>query len=218
MKTCRDCSGMIKRHRKVCDSCLLKVRQANGRRSQGKNLGRGRPKSEETRRRMSVYALAHREEMARRASGPKSPAWRLAQAERARLGISGFRLSKRQAFLDQRGRTFRMRSIWEVLLAKWLDSRGYLWDYEPLAISLLDGSAYLPDFRLEDGRFLEVKGYAEPAGMRKVALARGMGYRIIVLSGRALRRLGVLGLRRSNSWEKADAGYTTSRRTRLTSM
>jgi hypothetical protein len=177
---------------------------------------RGVPKSAETRRRMSEAALARRSDMSRRASGPKSPKWRLEQAERVRLGISGFRLSRRGAYTDRLGRTHRMRSVWESLLAAWLDRRGYHWDYEPVALSLPDGFAYLPDFRLEGGRFLEVKGYMDATSMRKVTQARAMGHRVLLLNKRALERLGVLQLRRSPKWRAAWM-YSTSRRPRRTS-
>ena len=54
-----------------------------------------------------------------------------------------------------------MRSSWEVLYAKWLDSRSEAWTYEPRFI-LSNGYAYLPDFQLSSGVIIEVKGYMRP--------------------------------------------------------
>jgi hypothetical protein len=123
---------------------------------------------------------------------PKSREWRRKAAERVKNGVAGFRLSKRGAYTDRKGRTYRMRSEWERETARWLDARGYGWEYEPEVISLPSGAAYLPDFRLSDGRFIEVKGYFSPEDRAKVAETRAMGYRVPVWTGPKLKRLGVL--------------------------
>ena len=177
---------------------------------------KGEPKSTETKKRMSNAALLRKESMAERASGPKTPEWRFGQAERVRLGVSGYRLSKRSVFTDRLGRVHRMRSVWEVLTAFWLDQRDYAWDYEPVSLRLQDGSAYLPDFRLASGKFLEVKGYSDPTSMEKVKQARLMGHRVQLLDEKMLRRLGVLSLLKSPEW-KAVCTFTTSKRQPKTS-
>jgi predicted nuclease of restriction endonuclease-like RecB superfamily len=51
-----------------------------------------------------------------------------------------------------------MRSGWEVKYAKWLDNQKIEWEYEP-TFELSNGKLYTPDFRLEDGTIVEIKGY-----------------------------------------------------------
>lgn len=51
-----------------------------------------------------------------------------------------------------------MKSSWEVKYAKYLDSMGQNWTYEPL-FKLSSGYAYLPDFQLSTGDIIEIKGY-----------------------------------------------------------
>ena len=160
------------------------------------------PRSEKTKRRMSEVALLKRAEMTRRAKmrGPYTPEWRMARSEDARTGKAGFRLSKKSVFIDRKGRSFRMRSVWEVLLARWLDKRVCNWDYEPFSIALTNGRVYIPDFQLESGKLLEVKGYFTSSDKMKIELARGMGYRVQILNRALLERLKVLNSRGSPLW------------------
>lgn len=51
-----------------------------------------------------------------------------------------------------------MRSSWEVKYAEWLDSEGIDWQYEP-TFKLSNGKLYTPDFKLDDGTIVEIKGY-----------------------------------------------------------
>lgn len=51
-----------------------------------------------------------------------------------------------------------MRSGWEVKYAYWLDDNDIKWEYEP-TFELSDGRWYTPDFKLEDGTIVEIKGY-----------------------------------------------------------
>ncbi len=102
---------------------------------------------------------------------------------------------KRGKYECRRGRVFTMRSGWEIAVARWLDSRSYDWDYEPFCIELSDGSAYLPDFVLADGRILEVKGRITDRGIEKLRLCRSVGRRIILLDHKFLRRLGLINKR-----------------------
>lgn len=52
----------------------------------------------------------------------------------------------------------RMRSSWEVKYAEWLDAQNITWSYEP-TFELSNGKLYTPDFKLEDGTVIEIKGY-----------------------------------------------------------
>jgi hypothetical protein len=113
-------------------------------------------------------------------------------AEGVRLGLSGFKLSKKGWVVDKLGREFYMRSTWEVLVANWLDEHDYIWDYEPETLMLDNGFGYIPDFRLSDGRLLEVKGYLTQKGREKIAGAERMGYRVVLINKRFLQKLGIL--------------------------
>jgi predicted nuclease of restriction endonuclease-like RecB superfamily len=55
-------------------------------------------------------------------------------------------------------KSHKMRSSWEVAYAKWLDSNGIAWEYEPV-FQLSDGRMYTPDFKLASGTIVEIKGY-----------------------------------------------------------
>ncbi|MFH1549990.1 MAG: minor capsid protein [Planctomycetota bacterium] len=52
----------------------------------------------------------------------------------------------------------RMRSYWEVKAAEFMDKIGLRWEYEPERFILGDRT-YAPDFRLETGHYLEIKGW-----------------------------------------------------------
>jgi hypothetical protein len=149
-----------------------------------------------------------RAEMGRRAKGPKSAQFRLDRAEDVRNGIAGYRCSKRGAFTDRKGRTFNMRSEWERATAAWLDEKWYNWDYEPVSLSLPSGRAYVPDFRLENGWFLEIKGYFSPVDREKIAEARAAGHRAMVWGAEELYARGVLS--RSYTSKESQAGFESS--------
>lgn len=51
-----------------------------------------------------------------------------------------------------------MKSSWEVKYARYLDSIGLDWTYEP-NFKLNNGHVYLPDFQLSTGDIIEIKGY-----------------------------------------------------------
>lgn len=56
-------------------------------------------------------------------------------------------------------KTHKMRSSWEVSLAKYFDSKGYSWKYEPESFKTSIGF-YTPDFWVEELQsYVEVKGY-----------------------------------------------------------
>lgn len=55
-------------------------------------------------------------------------------------------------------KNIKMRSSWEVKYATWLDKQNIKWQYEPIFI-LTNNMTYVPDFKLEDGTIVEIKGY-----------------------------------------------------------
>lgn len=59
-----------------------------------------------------------------------------------------------------------MRSSWEVKYANWLDFNNIDWIYEPI-FKLSNGKLYTPDFKLEDGTIIEIKGYFRKDAMEK---------------------------------------------------
>jgi hypothetical protein len=59
-----------------------------------------------------------------------------------------------------------MRSSWEVAYANWLDANKIGWEYEP-TFKLSDGRLFTPDFKLECGLIIEIKGYFREDAMVK---------------------------------------------------
>jgi predicted nuclease of restriction endonuclease-like RecB superfamily len=86
-----------------------------------------------------------------------------------------------------------MKSRWEVLYAKWLDSQGKQWLYEPTFI-LSNGYAYLPDFQLSDGVIIEIKGYMRTDAEVKWRMFEAEYPQVIkhLLRKEDLKRLGIL--------------------------
>ena len=77
-------------------------------------------------------------------------------------------------FTDRKGRTFFMRSSWELAFATWLDERGFNWDYECKRFDL-GFCTYTPDFWVEEmGGWIEIKGYYDEASMKKTMAFRDL--------------------------------------------
>lgn len=75
----------------------------------------------------------------------------------------------------------RLEARWAVVF----DHLGIRWEYEPEGLDL-DGTRYLPDFRLPgmDGLFVEVKGsLANPEQFRKAVLLAAHGKGVVALAG-----------------------------------
>jgi hypothetical protein len=53
----------------------------------------------------------------------------------------------------------RMDSSWEVLVAKYLDGIGVKWEYGKTVFRIDERRSYRPDFILDNGLVIEVKGY-----------------------------------------------------------
>jgi hypothetical protein len=80
---------------------------------------------------------------------------------------------KYDVFTDRLGRTFRLRSSYEIaFVEQHLDRCGLTWDYEPQTFDLGDIS-YTPDFWVEELQtFVEAKGYMRPKARAKMELFR----------------------------------------------
>lgn len=59
------------------------------------------------------------------------------------------------------------RSSWEANIARILNSKGIHWEYETTPF-MLDTTPYLPDFFLDDGTIMEVKGHWDNESIAKV--------------------------------------------------
>ena len=69
-------------------------------------------------------------------------------------GIQGY-------YKRKNGQYVWLRSSWEYIYAKWLDSKNINWEYESKSYKLSNGETYRPDFKIldeEDFYFVEVKG------------------------------------------------------------
>lgn len=62
------------------------------------------------------------------------------------------------------------RSSWEANFARFLNHVGIKWQFEPTRFKLSTGESYCPDFLLENGTFIEIKGYWSVRANRIVAL------------------------------------------------
>jgi hypothetical protein len=66
------------------------------------------------------------------------------------------------------------RSTWEAKVAEWLDENNITWKYEEKRYKLSNGTTYLPDFFIYEGKKLtevvEVKGYMDDISKTKIDL------------------------------------------------
>lgn len=123
----------------------------------------GKPLSEETKQKIREKALGRK----------RSYESRLKQSQSVR-GQNNSQYGKQchgKGFwiIDHKGRTYYMRSLWEVAFADWLTGKNIDWEYEPQTFILPDGSAYTPDF-LVNGVFYEIKGFLTAEKKRKFEL------------------------------------------------
>lgn len=65
------------------------------------------------------------------------------------------------------------RSSWEANVARVFNTIGLVWKYEPRRFSLPSGKSYCPDFQLETGAFIEVKGFLRQADADRMDEFRG---------------------------------------------
>lgn len=78
---------------------------------------------------------------------------------------------------DKIGRTFHMRSMWEIKTACWLDGNGQCWDYEKHGYDIGDGRTYTPDFWIYGSsgdlvQLIDVKGWLRPESGAAIELFR----------------------------------------------
>jgi hypothetical protein len=96
---------------------------------------------------------------------------------------------------------YKFRSRLEARWAVFFDQEEIEWDYEPQGIEVDTPRGrirYLPDFWLDCGQWVEVKGHLDPEGMRRLhALAVGM---TVCGSGNDIAVLGDVPRLRSIKW------------------
>ena len=79
--------------------------------------------------------------------------------------------SKKFQYISKDGIEIGMRSSWEVLYSKFLDSQGIIWQYEPKYFKLSNGKYYWPDFYLPDlNEYHEIKGFLFNNAKEKIDL------------------------------------------------
>jgi hypothetical protein len=93
-----------------------------------------------------------------------------------RKGAFGAR--KRILWSDRKERSFKMRSIWEIATAHWLDQRGVDWDYERESYRVVTDKkavSYTPDFWIYDDLdnlelIVDVKGAKRASQLERIEL------------------------------------------------
>ena len=60
------------------------------------------------------------------------------------------------------------RSSWEANYARYLNHINTSWEYEPTTFDLGEGYTYTPDFKLNDGSYIEIKGWLTEKGKMKL--------------------------------------------------
>jgi predicted nuclease of restriction endonuclease-like RecB superfamily len=89
----------------------------------------------------------------------------LSESTKAKLSAAAVIQNKKYKsniiYIHKNGSEIFMKSHWEAAYARWLDLFNIAWQYEP-EFKLQNGKIYLPDFLLEDGSVVEIKGYFRP--------------------------------------------------------
>jgi len=111
-----------------------------------------------TRKGQNISTNITRKFRSERVKGNKSPWYNWPEkmpflTKNTNTGIQGY-------YLRKSGKYVWLRSTWEYIYAKWLDSKNIPWEYEAKTYKLSNGETYRPDFKiLENDTFLvEIKG------------------------------------------------------------
>lgn len=132
----------------------------------------GHPQSDKTKHVLSVYRTGSKhteKEIATMRAGQRK-AFELNGAEiiTRRMQNSG---KHKFPYVFPNGSIRKMRSSWEVLYAKYLDSLNIKWLYEPKQFQLSSGKRYWPDFYLPElNEYHEIKGYMRYGDKEKMLL------------------------------------------------
>lgn len=62
------------------------------------------------------------------------------------------------------------RSNWEANYARILNEQNIKWEYEPQTFDLSNGTSYTPDFKIDEKKFVELKGWLDNDSKQKIEL------------------------------------------------
>lgn len=112
-------------------------------------------------------------------------------------GMGGFSKCKYYKIKNIRDEEFSVQGTWELAVAKWLNENNILW-VRRVYLAYVDYNGikrhYCPDFvLLEEGRYIEVKGYFSEKDRLKIASVEDQyNIRIEVLQLKELQILGIM--------------------------
>jgi len=86
-----------------------------------------------------------------------------------------------------------MKSSWEVKYAKYLDKNNIKWEYEPTTFRL-SNTTYTPDFKINNKKYIEIKGWFSPKSYLKIKEFISVNPEIdfTILLEKDLKKMGVL--------------------------
>ena len=102
------------------------------------------------------------------------------------------------------GLILRMRSTWEYIYAKWLDTHNIHWEYEITKYVLPNGEGYTPDFFIYDGNDLsyivEIKGWRSSNRHKPKELETMLGIGCVIIAD--IKPYSTLDIRREiRTWK-----------------
>lgn len=101
-------------------------------------------------------------------SGKKQPPGHQRRMVEASLKSQNVHSRSKKGIREDLGCFFR--STWEANYARYLNSIGTKWKYESVTYQLGENKTYTPDFILEDGSHVEIKGWLMAKGAEKIRL------------------------------------------------
>ena len=86
-----------------------------------------------------------------------------------------------------------MKSSWEKKYAEYLDKNNIKWKYEPNTFKLLD-TTYTPDFKIDNKKYIEIKGWFSPESYLKIKefILSNPEIDFAILLEKDLKKMGVL--------------------------
>lgn len=90
-------------------------------------------------------------------------------------------------------KSINMRSSWEINYAKWLDKNNIKWEYEPDTFNL-GYTTYTPDFKLNNKKYIEIKGWMSPEAYFKIKkfILANTDIDYAIMTEKDLKKIGAL--------------------------
>jgi len=104
------------------------------------------------------HSIESREKMKITNKGKAKSGWRMDDAQKLNVSISHAKGFRKVAGNIGPYKGVFFRSNWELGVARWLDLNNHKWEYEPKYFVLKNKMCYIPDFLVDDIKWLEVKG------------------------------------------------------------